>query len=570
MTDTPENEAVLSARVFIVEDERIIAKDIEQTLKSLGYSVCGVADSGEVAIEQVPRVQPDLILMDVRIRGDLDGIQTAERIRQSQNVPIVFLTAFADEPTLRRARSAAPYGYVLKPFEDRDLHAATMMALAKHRAFRELDERVRERTEALLSTEMRFRQLSVVAELGLFALRMHDPRLVLQRAAQVVCDTLGVEYASVLEVSSDGNSLWLRAKVGWPDRHLASGPFPTGTQSQSGYTLLSAEPVVSEDYSQESRFVVPDEVKQEGVVGGMTVVIHSQGDARPYGILAVHTKSKRTFTTNDSALMQAVANLIATTIARSRADERRLQAERRAEEDRLRAIQAQEALRQRDEFLSIASHELKTPLTSLQLHLQSLTARADALDQSVSSKLERATRSMDRVASLVEDLLDVSRISSAGLELRRQPVQLDNIVTEVTDLYREEAARAGCELRVTHIRGTVQGLWDPVRIEQVLTNLLTNACKYGSGHPVEVTVDTSGKNAEIRVKDGGPGIAPKDVERIFLRFERAAPVRHYGGLGLGLYISRQIVEAHGGSIHVDSKPGQGSTFTVRLPFQPRA
>ncbi|MDY7231587.1 sensor histidine kinase [Hyalangium rubrum] len=227
-----------------------------------------------------------------------------------------------------------------------------------------------------------------------------------------------------------------------------------------------------------------------------------------------------------------------------------------------------DAVRQRDEFLTVASHELKTPLTSLQLQLQ-LIARGLHAEPPVSGsrqeeRLERAQRQIQRLANLVDSLLDVSQVAERRLELSREPVDLARLVQDTVDMQRESFVQAGCDV-LLKAEQPVWGEWDGSRLEQVLTHLLDNAAKYGSGQPVEVAVNAEGEQAVVTVSDRGIGIASEDLERIFSKFERAVPVRNYGGLGLGLYLTREIVRAHGGTVSVRSRRGEGATFEVRLP-----
>jgi PAS domain S-box-containing protein len=237
---------------------------------------------------------------------------------------------------------------------------------------------------------------------------------------------------------------------------------------------------------------------------------------------------------------------------------------KRSEEERLRLVHAQEAIRLRDEFLAIASHELKTPLTALQLQLQSLRLRGDSLEPGVTAKLDRAVHSTERLAGLIETLLDVSRLSNGQLTLRPERMELLATVNDVTGRLSEAAVHADCPLLVRE-GPPVEGTWDRLRIEQVISNLLSNAFKYAAGSPVELSVSREGAEAVLVVHDRGPGIPEQDVERLFQRFERAASMRHYGGLGLGLYVAREIVQAHGGRISVENPPEGGARFTVRLP-----
>jgi signal transduction histidine kinase len=179
-------------------------------------------------------------------------------------------------------------------------------------------------------------------------------------------------------------------------------------------------------------------------------------------------------------------------------------------------------------------------------------------------RFDSAGRQVKRLAELVERLLDVSRIAGGRLNLNKAPMDLARTVREVADDFREPAHQAGIALTV-NASDEVQGVWDRARIEQVIVNLLANALKYGNGRPVEVCVDRRDGLARVLVKDHGIGVSREDAERIFGRFERAVPISNYGGLGLGLYITRHIVDAHGGIIRVESEPGAGATFIVELP-----
>ncbi|TSC29317.1 ATP-binding protein [Corallococcus sp. Z5C101001] len=228
----------------------------------------------------------------------------------------------------------------------------------------------------------------------------------------------------------------------------------------------------------------------------------------------------------------------------------------------------QEAVRRRDDFLSIAAHELKTPLTSLQLHIQGLQARAKGAPlapERLTAKLESAYAQTQRLGRLVNDLLDISRIAQGQLHIQRDAVDLVALVRAQLERSRESLSRAECELRFHVNAPRLMGHWDALRLEQVVGNLLTNAMKYGAGRPVEVTLEGDASSVRLEVRDHGIGIAEEDRARIFGRFERAVSVRHYGGFGLGLWIVREVVQALGGTIDVKSTPEQGSTFTVTLP-----
>ena len=265
---------------------------------------------------------------------------------------------------------------------------------------------------------------------------------------------------------------------------------------------------------------------------------------------------------NDAGALIGFAKVTRDLTQRQQAEEER----RRLDEERIRA---EEALRIRDEFFSIASHELKTPLTALQLELHGMRAPIEKIgDERLGRKLARAARSADRLSRLIEMLLDVSRIATGRLTLTRQPFDLREAMQQVVDTMQATGAQASCDLSFDPPpdAGLLVGDWDRLRIEQVVMNLLSNAFKYGAGRPVTLCIARDGDQAIVEVRDHGPGIPPGDLERIFERFERGTAFQSQAGLGLGLYVAREIVQAHGGSIAGRTLPDGGACFTVRLPL----
>lgn len=232
-----------------------------------------------------------------------------------------------------------------------------------------------------------------------------------------------------------------------------------------------------------------------------------------------------------------------------------------------------QAVSSRDEFLSIASHELKTPLTALRLQAQ-LTQRnleKGSKDFFTEDRMNRFANSLDtqvdRLTNLVDDMLDISRIQSGKFIFSFQNGRLDHLVRDVLHRMTPALEHAGCEL-LMEIQDPIEADFDPFRIEQVLINLLSNAMKYGAGRPIHVRLGTEGEEAVLSVQDHGIGIAPENHRRIFERFERAISANDISGLGLGLFIVRQILDTHGGAIRVESALGEGATFTVSLPLCP--
>jgi PAS domain S-box-containing protein len=235
------------------------------------------------------------------------------------------------------------------------------------------------------------------------------------------------------------------------------------------------------------------------------------------------------------------------------------------------AAELQNAITSRDTFLSIASHELRTPITSMKMQTQHMRKRIASEDpaafapERVTRLVEQTERSIGRLSRLVEDMLDISRIATGRLNMRFEQVDLSELTREGVDRFMPQLGEAGHPLEL-HLTPGLVGRWDRERLEQVLANLLTNVLKYAPGAPLTVRTRRMESSAILEVEDRGPGIAPEHHHRVFERFERLVDAKQISGLGLGLHISKHIVEAHGGTIRVRSAIGEGASFVVELPL----
>jgi signal transduction histidine kinase len=278
---------------------------------------------------------------------------------------------------------------------------------------------------------------------------------------------------------------------------------------------------------------------------------------RVTGVLSVGTTSRRSFDEHDLVLVSTAADRIACAIDRTRLHDA---------EERARAS-AEAALRARDEFLSMASHELKTPMTSLVLLVQCLmkaAPRAPTLSE-IQRRLESIERQVMRLAELTENLLDMCRIHASGIGLELGAVDLGDVARTaiVHAAERLDNSRSPVSL---HVASPAVGRWDRKRCEQMVMHLLSNAATYGEHRPIDVDVTADSKTARITVRDHGLGIALQQQDRIFDRYARAPEAKNVAGLGLGLWVVSRIAEALGGSVSVESAPGEGSAFTVELPL----
>ncbi|MBN9684584.1 MULTISPECIES: sensor histidine kinase [unclassified Corallococcus] len=328
--------------------------------------------------------------------------------------------------------------------------------------------------------------------------------------------------------------------------------YPPAVALATGQSTLVSEvtDAVIESVAQDAEHL--ETMRRVGIHSLLTVPLMARGHILGALTFLVTTPSRR-YGDEDLRFAQELANLAALAV------------------DNARLLHgAREAIRLRDEFLSVASHELKTPLTPLSLKLQALSRAVKSYPDSplvpvIEAHVETGHRQVRRLTELMNDLLDVSRISAGTFRLQREEVDVAEVVREVAALFAPRFALEHCEFQV-EAPESVRGCFDRARLAQVLDHLLDNALKYGAGTPVSVRLVVDGPVARLTVRDGGIGISPEQRPRLFERYGRAVSERHYGGLGLGLYLTRTIVEAEGGSVSLDSQLGEGAMITVELPL----
>ena len=249
--------AAAGRRILIVEDEGIVAKDIEAKLTRLGYAVAGIARSGVEAVRLAEESDPDLVLMDINLNGGPDGIQTAAQIQKRTSVPLVYLTAFADDRTMARARATKPFAYLFKPFEEREVRSAIEIAFARQRA----------------ELQTRAACYAAVAEVRHRALAGVDLSELMAVAADMVSRTLNVEYSAVWQCTEGVGVLSLRAGSGWRDGSVGQATSTRDEHSLAGYTLMCGQPVSVEFLPDDRRFHPLALFRDHRIVSGVNAVI---------------------------------------------------------------------------------------------------------------------------------------------------------------------------------------------------------------------------------------------------------------------------------------------------------
>jgi signal transduction histidine kinase len=316
----------------------------------------------------------------------------------------------------------------------------------------------------------------------------------------------------------------------------------------SGWAIEHRQTVVIDDVSTDPR--IPQDVYRATFVRSLAMVPIRVAD--PLGAIGVYWASRHEATPREVELIEKLAATTAVALSNAYLN-----------------AQLQEAICARDDFLAMASHELKTPLTPAvaSVHLiRALATHGQLSPEAIEPYIDMADTALGRLQRLVNDLLEVAQLPRGGLKLERTRVDLAQVVDEV--LAQQLGMRADGVADVTvEVRRPASGHWDEARIRRVVTHLVGNAIKHGRGSPVQVTLDVVEGAACLRVQDHGPGIRPEDQERIFERFQRAASSATIAGFGLGLWLVREIIEAHGGRVTTSStEDGAGATFEVYLPL----
>jgi PAS domain S-box-containing protein len=417
------------------------------------------------------------------------------------------------------------------------------------------------------------RGLQALAQAGAILSSSLDYQATLRNLAQSVVPSLA-DWCTIEMADADGElQLFIvahvdPAKTAWAQSLAGRWRSPRDALHGPPKVLRTLEPELYADIPDDLlQLAAQDEehlaiLRHVGMTSALSVPLAVQG--KGIGVLSlIASESQRRFGPEDVEIALELARRAALAVENARLFG-----------DAREAVQtALAAVRARDEFISVASHELRTPLTALRMSAE-MAARLvqrsqDELRQRIAGKLDVGLRQLDRLEALIDQLLDVSRLAEGRLRLTLEPVSLVPLVREVAERFSDQLARESTplELELPEERDVV-GCWDRSRLDQVLSNLLANALKYGRGRTITLTVsrDDEHQRAQLAVRDQGIGIAPEDHQRIFDRYERAAPPHHFGGLGLGLWIARRMVEAMGGAILVRSTVGAGATFIVELPL----
>ena len=494
-----------AARLLIVEDEHLVALDLQRRVQRMGHEAM-VAYTGEEAVEQTAAHSFDLILMDIKLNGPIDGIEAARTIRNVFDIPIVYVTAYADNRTIERARFTEPYGYIVKPFQERELKATIEMALQRHS------------TEKLRTQQQELQRFLADASTRMATL---DYRAVARSTAELIVPRYADWCFIHLKPKNDAI----------PELSYAH---PSATSRPPEETTRR----IIERVESTARSELVPQADGDLICVPMLAVEHVLG-----ALVVATPRSHVRYTIADLAFVEDLGHRLGMAL-----------------ENALLYRKAEQAISMRDDVLAIVSHDLRTPLGTIMMQAETLEGSDERTR--VGQSIVRAAQRMNR---LIADLLDATAINAGRLALEPVVCSVAELIEDAVDPFRSQAEVHSVELRDEVDDRSMMVRCDRDRMLQVLSNLVSNAVKFtAESGLVTVSAKREDNRARFAVADTGQGIAEDHIPHLFERFWRAKAGPE--GAGLGLFISRGILAAHGATIQVETALGKGSRFHFSLPL----
>jgi hypothetical protein len=531
---------MVKAKILVVEDERVVALSIQNRLEALGYSVTANVISGEAALAGIPQNPPDLVLMDIRLKGKIDGIEAAAQMRQQFQLPVVYLTAYNDEETLERAKFTEPYGYLLKPFESKDLSTTIEVALYKHK----MEQKLREREQWLTTTLKSIGDAVITTDPQQAITFMNPVAEALTKWTQQ--DALGQELNQIFLTI---NEMTREAIPNPVTLSLEQGK----TVSLENHTLLinkEGEEIPIDDSA------APIKNDSEQILGAV-LVFHDVIEQRQ-----IQAWLERT----NADLEQRVAESTAQLRQQNQQLEAEIARRQRLEEELRVALARERELSQlKSRIVATVSHEYRTPLTTILSSTEMLQRYSDRLTpEKKQTHFQRVKQSVEHLTNLVNDMIFIEQAETQALEFNPTLVNVEELVGEVIEAVRPKFT--GKHRLNLICPSECDRILDGNLLRLILDNLLSNAIKYSpEGGLIEVEISPQVQEIRLRVADEGIGIPPDDQGKLFKAFYRASNIGITPGVGLGLVIVKECVELHQGRIEFESEVSTGTTFTVILP-----
>jgi PAS domain S-box-containing protein len=489
-----------SAHILIVEDEAIVAYNLQQRLTHMGYHVPDVAVSGSETLQLVSRARPDLILMDIHIEGSMDGIDVAARLQETHPVPVIYLTAYSEDSTLERARQTRPYGYLIKPFSERELHATIQMALERHTA-----------EQALAESRQLLQQALDAAHMGTVEIDCNSGSLQLsQNSAQLIGQPgdRALTFAEFLSTvnEADRPAIAVQMEEAREPSHKFSKEFRVLHHGRDNWIKIDASPLPGRRLS--------------GIVQDI-----SERKAAEIRLRALNERLEEQVAERTSELQQSLSELEA--------------------------------------FTYSAAHDLRSPIRAIAgLSTVMIEDFAPVLGEPGVKLLKTMGSSAQRMGDLIDALLEMSRLSRTAMNLAE--VDISQMASELGELLMaSEPERRAMITVAPDLTALADPTLVRCVLDNLMRNAWKFSAKKDTT-VIEVGGLVHEEGPVFFVRDAGCGFDMKFAERLFAPFNRLHKQSEFSGSGIGLSTVKRIVSRHGGRIWTDSTPGEGSTFFFTL------
>lgn len=632
-------------RIFIVEDERIVALDLQDRLVRLGHEIAGNVASGDEALQQIGDANTDLVLTDIKLGGNMDGIALADAVHKQYRLPVIFVTAYSDEKTLARVKTSNACGFIIKPFTDEELQATIDIGLHEH----ELEFKLKQ-------SEEQYRCLFDDAPVGYHEIDLKGNlvrvnRTELEMLGCAAADMIGRPVWDFVEERDAGREAVMEKLA---TGEVSSQPFERNYLRRDGQTI----PVLAKDYPIRStngellgiRTTIQDisvlkeeqakwasffAIAEKSTIG--IIIANHRGAVRYVNPIAEELLGLRVAVPDSSILKADDIKDVLPVIVENRTDEidkagqkeytRRIKPVVEHALERMEGIQignkpgasietniseidimragnnpgvgevrvthttweselaylisiyditerkkVEKELKSlaelKTEFISTVSHELRTPLSITKEGLSLIMDRIPgAINERQSVILTAAKNNIDRLARIIDDLLDISTIESGRMRLKREQVNIVEVLKPIIAGFEPRAKEKNLELKTKFSSENIALFAEQDKIIQIFTNLIGNALKFTAKGWIKISLKELKDSIECSVADTGIGISENDLPKVFDKFQQFRRSVGPGekGTGLGLSIVRGLVDAHQGKIWVESKQGSGTKFTFILP-----
>lgn len=546
-------------KILIVEDNLLDQKLLESGLQKMGCRIVGQTALGEEVLDLSKKTKPDLILMDIELKGEMDGITANENLRKKLDIPVIFLSSHEEESILQRAKISDPSGYIIKPINLKELETNISIAIYKKKNERKLKLAHEKQSKLYDSLKNIISRLSSI----------RNRKLLIEAIEKILEEITDIEYCGLYLWDIENEKLILHLAKGFTKKEKKEAK-KTAMQKHPAKAFYSKKIIYIPDIKKDTQKQSTDSQRSFAIRSRLYIPVINND--RCIGAFELASSKPDYFNEDTIALLTLFSSLTGMVLSSIFYIEKQNEIAR--ELARAKA-KAEEANRIKSEFLANLSHEIRTPMNAILGFSQTILSETD--NPEFKNKLEAILASGRTLLSLINDILDLSKIETGRLEIVNTPVNLLNIIQEIKQVFSEKISNKSLNFKINVDENIPNALMlDEIRIRQILFNLVGNAIKFTDKGFVRLKVycrnsaKKEHKQIIIEIEDTGIGIPQKDHELIFEAFRQGDgnSTRKYGGTGLGLAITKKLAKQMNGELSMESTVGEGSTFKVTLQDVP--